>query len=506
MKKFKALAAVAGAVALLAGAGLAPAQAATKKTLTVGMIADVLSFDTTASEFGNRNLYYQAIYDGLLQADPNGNLKPSLATKWNFNTAQTVLTMDLRTDVKFTDGTKLDAAAVVKSLNAFAKGKSPDASNLSSMKSAVAKDADTVVITLKASDPAFLNYLARNAGLISSPKVVGTTKAKTAPVGSGPYVLNKLKTKFGSTYTFTKNPNYWNKSAQKFETVVLKYIQDPTALNNALKAKQIDAGNLADNASITELMAAGLKFETSTLDWVGLSFVDRSGKLGSAIKNEKVRQAINFAFDRKALLKSIGSGYGTVTTQVFAPKSAGYQSSLNSYYTYNPTKAKALLTEAGYPNGLTLSMPSFTFFLGDAPFALIADQLKAVGITVKWTESNPATFFDDLLAPKYPAFLMFLEQSPNDWQAINFLMSKTAVWNPEKFSDSTSEALIEKIRKSNASTRPALLKQLNKYIVEEAWYAPFYVKQTTFAHNTQVSVKMQAGNAVPYLSSFAPTK
>lgn len=505
MKKFKALVAVA-ATAALALTGVTASDAATKKTLTVGMIADVASFDTAASEYGNRNLYYQTIYDGLLQADPNGTVKPMLATKWSFNAAQTVLTMDLRTDVKFTDGTKLDAAAVVKSLNAFKAGKSPDASNLASMKSVVAKDADTVTITLSASDPAFLNYLARNAGLISSPKVVGTTKAKTTPVGSGPYTLNKLKTKIGSVYTFSKNANYWNKSAQKFDTIVLKYIQDPTALINALKAKQIDAGNLASNDSITELMAAGLKFETNTLDWVGLSFVDRSGNLNSAIKDVKVRQAINFAIDRKALLKSIGSGYGTVTTQVFAPKSAGYNASLNNTYTYNPTKAKALLAEAGYANGVTISMPSFTFFLGDAPFALIADQLKASGITVKWTEANPATFFADLLAPKYPAYLMFLEQSPNDWQAINFLMSKTAVWNPEHYSDATADALIEKIRVSTAAARPALLKQLNKYIVDQAWFAPFYVKQGTVAHNSDVTFKMQAGNAMPYLSSFAPTK
>jgi len=504
MNKFKAFLAVSAAAAL-ALTGVTASDAATKKTLTVGMIADVNSFDTTASEYGNRNLYYQTVYDGLLQATPDGGLKPMLATKWSYNAAQTVLTLDLRSDVKFTDGTKLDAAAVVKSLTLFSKGKSPDASNLSSMKSAVAKGAQ-VVITLKASDPAFLNYLARNAGLISSAKSVGTAAAKTTPVGSGPYTLNKLKTKFGSTYTFVKNANYWNKAAQKFDTVVLKYIQDPTALNNALKAKQIDAGNLASNDSITELMAAGLKFETNTLDWVGLSFVDRSGNLNSAIKDVKVRQAINFAIDRKALLKAIGSGYGTTTTQVFAPKSAGYNASLNNTYTYNPTKAKALLAEAGYANGVTISMPSFTFFLGDAPFALIADQLKASGITVKWTEAAPATFFNDLLAPKYPAYLMFLEQSPNDWQAINFLMSKGAVWNPEHFSDATSEALIEKIRTSTAAARPALLKQLNKYIVDQAWFAPFYVKQGTVAHNSDVTFKMQAGNAMPYLSSFAPTK
>jgi peptide/nickel transport system substrate-binding protein len=505
MSKFKALVALALTAALLTG-GVTASHAATKKVLTIGEIGDLVSFAASKAEAGNRVHFYQAPYDSLLAVTPDGTLKANLVTKWAYDASATKLTLTLRKGVKFTDGTSLDAAAVVKNLNAFQKGESPDASNLSAMTSAVAKGKTQVNITLKAADPAFLNYLARSAGFIESPKQIGTAAEKATPVGSGPYVLNKAKTKSGSVYTFDKNKNYWNKSVQKFDTVVLKVISDQTAMVNALKSGQVDAANLASNDVISELMASGLQFETNTLDWVGLSLVDRTGKLGSPLDNVKVRQAINYAFDRKALLKTIGSGYGSVVEQVFAPKSAGYDAKLNSTYTYDVAKAKSLMAEAGYAKGFTMDMPSLTAFLGEAPYTLISDQLAAIGIKVKYTEEPFSTFFGNILAPKYPAYLMFLEQSPNDWQFIQFLVSRTAVWNPDKYGDATSDALIAKIQVANDKSRPALLKQLNKYIVEQAWFVPFYVKQGTQAHSKSVKVKMQAGNAIPYLLSYAPTK
>lgn len=505
MSKLKALAAVAVAGALIMG-GSVPATQAAGKSITIGEIGDITSFTVRDSQFGNLNLFYQAVYDGLLQADSTGKVIPSVATSWKYDSSNTVLTLKIRSGLKFTDGTKLDAAAVVANLKRFSTGVSPDKSNIDSMKSAVAKGADTVVITLKDTDPAFLNYLARNAGLLESPKNFTNAAAKTSPVGSGPYTLNKAKTKFGSTYTFVKNPGYWNAKAVKFDTLVLKVIADPTAAANALKAGQIDGINIANNAVLPSLAAnKNIKYVKHYLDWSGFSFVDRSGKLGSPIKNVKVRQAINMALDRPALLKAIGEGFGVVTQQVFPSYSAGYVKSLDSYYKYDVAGAKKLLAEAGYPNGFTISMPSITAFTGPAKPALMAAQLKAIGITVDYTDESFATFFTNLLTPKYPAYWMQLERSANDWQHLNFLISETAVWNPEHYSDAKSANLIGRIQSASPSARPALLKQLNTYIVEQAWFAPFYAAQGTFAYNSKkFSVKDQPGNAVPYLFNFTP--
>lgn len=502
--KIKSLVAVAATAALVLGT-VSGVSAATK-TLTVGLIADIQSWAAAESQFGNLNLPYQSVYDTLLLADPNGNIKPNVATAYKYDKAGTTLTLTIRSGIKFTDGTALDAAAVVKNLNAFKAGKSPDASNIADMKSATAKGKNTVIIKLSDVNPAFINYLARNAGLLESPKAIGGASAKTTPVGSGPYVLNKLKSKVGSIYVLNRNANYWNKAKYPYDTISYKIIADPTAMVNALESGQVDAANLANNDVITELMANGLKFETSTLDLVGIYLVDRTGKLGSPLNNVKVRQAINYALDRKALLKTIGSGYGTVVEQPFAPKSPAYIPSLNSTYSYDPAKGKALMAEAGYANGFTMEMPSIVAFLGEAPFTLISDELKAIGIKVKYTEEPFATFFPHILAPVYPGFLMFLEQSPNSWQFIQFLLARNAVWNPDKYGDATSDKLLDQIQHSTGATQVKYLKQLNTYMTQQAWFAPFYVKQTTFAHNSSVKVTMQAGNAVPYLTSFKPAK
>jgi peptide/nickel transport system substrate-binding protein len=505
MSKLKSLLAVTVAAGLALG-GVTATQAAPTKTLTVGLMADINTFAASGAEFGNRVLPYQAVYDTILAADPKGNLKPNLATKWAYDKAKTTLTLTLRPGIKFTDGTPVDAKAVVANLNAFKAGKAPAASYLTSMVSAKAKGNTQVVIKLSDVDPAFIQYLARESGLVESPKKIGAADEKTNPVGSGPYIYNKLKSKFGSVYVFNRNPKYWNKGAYPYDTVIFKPITDPTAMVNALKTKAVDGANVASNDSLAELKASGLKMEAHYLDWSGFTFADRTGAQKSPIANVKVRQAINYALDRNALLKTVGAGYGKVTMQVFSPESPGYDAKLNSYYKYDLTKAKALMAEAGYADGFTLNLPSLTAFLGEGPFTLMSDQLKAIGITVKYTEEPFSTFFADILTPKYPMYWMQLEQSPNSWQFLNFLVTKTAVWNPDHFGDATSDALIEKIKTSTGAAQAKSLKALNSYIVKQAWFAPFYLSQGNFAHNASVKVTSQAGNAVPYLTGFKPAK
>ena len=82
----------------------------------------------------------------------------------------------------------------------------------------------------------------------------------------------------------------------------------------------------------------------------------------------------------------MSDGYGSVTTQVFPTNSPGYESSLNSYYSFDPAKAKQLLAEAGYPHGFTLDMPSITAAFGEATYALIQAELANIGIKVNYTD------------------------------------------------------------------------------------------------------------------------
>jgi len=310
--------------------------------------------------WGNESLYNQAVYDSLLQVSPAGVIEPHLATAWSYNAAKTVLTMTLRTGVKFTDGTPFDASVAAQNLEAFHKGTSNNASFLINMASAAAVSPTTLVIRLKQPDPAFLTYLAQAAGSQESPKAWKSPTAATVPVGSGPYVLDTKATVVGSSYVFTANPNYWDKPEQHYSKIVMNVYTSATTVLDAIEGGQVNAANTFDDTTIPQIQNAGFAVYPLQLNWAGLSLADRNGRMSGPLGNVKVRQAINYAFDRAALLKDMSEGYGSVTSQVFPTSSPGYERSLDSYYSFDPAKAKQLLAEAGYPHGFTLDMPSIT--------------------------------------------------------------------------------------------------------------------------------------------------
>ena len=478
-------------------------SSAASKTLTLGLIVPATTFVAADMNFANESPYGQAVYDTLLKADPDGKVVPSLATEWKYNDTKTQLDLTLRSDVKFTDGAAFNADAAVQNLKRFQAGNSPNKSFLVSMADAKAVDPTHLQITLKQADPGFLNYLTQNAGMMGAPSAFTKSDAKTNPVGSGPYILDPKSTVIGSSYGFNKNPNYWDKASQHYDKLVLKVYNDPTAMLNAVKGKQINGAKLINNDFIDQIKGAGYSLAEWEQDWTGLLLLDRAGKMNPALKDVRVRQAINYAFDKEALLKAYGKGYGTVTSQIFPPTSPAFDSGLDSKYPHDVAKAKALLAEAGYPNGFTLAMPT-TQRAGTALYPLITQSLKDVGITTELTDAG-TNFIANVLAPKYPASWLALQMDPTDWQIINFELSAAATFNPFKYTDPKVTELIGRyLAATSESDATAAVKELNAYVVDQAWFAPWYRVRSNYATDPTTEVKAQIGNAYPYLWNFKP--
>ena len=501
MKKIAASAA-ALAIAITGFAGVPAAQAA-GTTLTYGVIADIKSFEVEVAENGNRAPFYQAVYDTLLYKQPNGTLIPGLAVSVKADKSGKVITAMLRKGITFTNGEAFNAAAVAKNIMAFKNGSGVGAALASSLLSAKAKNATTVVFTLKELDPAFIGNLSGPMGMVQAPSTIGTAAAKTNPVGTGPYMVDTAATVTGSTYVFKSNPKYWNKSRRHFDNLIVKVITDQTAQVNALKAGQIDAINLNDKTAVASLKAAGFKFSTQQLDWSGLTLVDKGGRMGTPLKNVKVRQAINYAFDRKAAVQVMGNGFGVATNQIFASYNKAYVKALENSYPYDVAKAKQLMKEAGYENGFELSMPSLSA-LSATTWQFMKDQLAQINITVKYSDVPLTEFFTQILTPKFPAFWMQLERNSDDWALLKFMVNRDSIWNPSGYGDATADALIEKIRASSGPAQTKLLQQLNTHMVKEAWHVPLYAVDMQFAYNSKVKVQTQAGNAVPFLYNIRP--
>jgi peptide/nickel transport system substrate-binding protein len=275
-----------------AGAG-SSAVAAT--ALTIGTIQDVRSWDPAQAHVGHVLQPYQAVYDTLILRQPDGKLSPMLATEWKYNSTNTKLTVDLRTDVTFSDGAKFDAEAAKANMDHFKTANGPQMAQLASVKDVSVVDADTIDINLSTPDPALEYFLSQAAGLMGSPKALGTEGIKTEPVGSGPYVMDKAASVKDSQTVFTARKDYWNKDLQKYQRLTFKILTDLTARTNALVSGQVDA-TILDPKNGKQAEGAKMKLAANEVDWQGLLLLDRDGAKNPALANVKVRQAINYAF------------------------------------------------------------------------------------------------------------------------------------------------------------------------------------------------------------------
>jgi len=192
-----------------------------------------------------------------------------------------------------------------------------------------------------------------------------------------------------------KNDDYWDKGVPKLSSVTFRFIGDPEAQAAALRAGDIDG---FPNFAAPELFGEFQKdarFKT-VIGATPRKLVAGLNNAKPPFDNVKVRQALMSAIDRKAVVDGAFSGFGTPIGSHFAPTDAGYID-LTGVLPYDPKKAKSLLAEAGYPNGLTITIKapqmSYTTRAAEVMQAMFAD----VGVTLKIVPSEfPAKWIDEV--------------------------------------------------------------------------------------------------------------
>ncbi|WP_104092167.1 ABC transporter substrate-binding protein [Arthrobacter sp. GMC3] len=469
--------------------------------LTLGTLQDVRSWDPAQAHVGHGLQPYQAVYDSLILRQPDGKLVPMLATEWTYNADQTALTLKLHDGVTFSDGAAFDADAVKANMDHFKKANGPQMSQLASVQDVKVVDKSTVELDLSVPDPALTYFLSQAAGLMGSPKALETEGIKTEPVGSGPYVMDKASSVKDSVSVFNARDGYWNKDLQKFSKVTFKILADVTARTNALVSGQVDA-TLLDPKNGKQAEGAGMKLETNQVDWQGLLLMDRDGTKNPALKDLRVRQALNYAFDRKTMLDQILLGQGTVTSQPFGKESGAWVESLENKYNYDPAKAKSLLKEAGYETGMTLDVPSFPGF--EPILAVMKQQLSDVGVTLNVGAAVMNTFTADVAAQKFTSMYFSLFQG-EPWVAINQMINTNALYNPFKSTSPELKAMIDAVQ-TGGDNSSKLAQKVNEYVVDEAWFVPLYRVNQMYYHNNKITVTPQIQMAVPAIYNYAPAK
>jgi peptide/nickel transport system substrate-binding protein len=471
-------------------------------TLTLAPIVVAQPWDIKDAGLGNNTVYYQPVYDQLFRLNPEAEVGPNLATEWSYDDTLTHLTVKLRDDVTFTDGTKFDATAVQANLMNTKGGTSEAANQLKSVDSVDVVDATTATINLSAPDPSLVPNLGSTAGMMASPKAIGTPGLQTEPVGSGPYTLDMANTTADAKYTFVRNPDYWNPDAFPFDKIVLTPLTDATAVMNALQSGQIDGALVSDPKNVATLQGAGLNIlQYPSGDVGGLYIWDRGGTQVPELGDVRVRQALNYAFDKDAIITTAFNGLGTATTQVFNPDTTAYDESLNDTYPYDPEKAKELLAAAGAED-LVLPMPDLSAFFPSAQAAIV-EQLAAVGVTAQLDTAPADQVINDLLAGKWPVSLFTLA-SFRPWDTIQIQLTPDALWNPLKYEDPTVTDLIAQAQVATGDAQDELFRQINAYTVEQAWNAPWLAVENSFAYSDDVTVTAQKFAIVPGIYNFAP--
>jgi peptide/nickel transport system substrate-binding protein len=318
------------------------------------------------------------VYASITELDAKGDAVPGLASSWQYAPDGRSVTFTLRPGLKFSDGTKLDAAAVKASIERGRnQSDSKIASQLTEISKVVVKSPARFELDLTREDYQIPLLLAGKTGMVVSPTAFGKDAASlsTKPVGAGPFTLSEYVP--DSHADLVRDNGYWDAKDIHITHFSVQDITQPQEILAALESGQVNVaeipGSLAKSAQ-----AAG--FTINAIPALTVAELDLKNTV-APYTNPKVVEAINYALDRQALINTTQFGYGTPAYQPFPKGYVGYVNQLANLYPRDVAKAKQLLAEAGYPNGVNITLTTVADNTREPSSEQIQAQLAQAGIT-----------------------------------------------------------------------------------------------------------------------------
>jgi peptide/nickel transport system substrate-binding protein len=354
-------------------------SAAGSSTLVIANAVRVDTLDPEANSVNESIWMDQNLYSRLLQPNTTGTgLLPDLATSWNISTDGLTYTFHLR-NAQFSDGTPVTASDVVFSIDRSRAFKGGWGFLLTPVKTITAPDPHTVVITLSQKHAPLLADLAMYAySIVPKKEVLAQGKAFFQhPVGSGPFYVTSYKP--DSEIDLARNPHFYG-TKPKISKVKYLIVPNDNTRVLMLESKKADVienppGNLTKQIDSTPGLHVNL-FPSTRVDFIQLD------EHFPPFKKLAVRQALNYAIDRSALVKLAYQG-DAIPGASFMPYKMQYFDSSIAPYPYDPAKAKQLLASAGYPHGFkTFLITVSGDVAGQAEAVVVKSELAKVGITV----------------------------------------------------------------------------------------------------------------------------
>ncbi len=474
-------------------------------------------------QIANVNPYYNQLraglvvahqtMDGLIYREPTDfSLKPALATKWEYMDP-TSIRFTLRQGVVFPDGSKFTADDVVYTINLALTDKQVSVpSNYSWIAGIDKVDDYTVVLHLKKVFPAALEYLAMVTPILDKTyrEKLGSDAFDKLPMGVGPYTITKIDGV--NEIDLVRNEAYYKdapKARPAIAKVAIHEVADASVAQNEIIGGRADWtwNVLPDNVP----KLAGLPFlkteaaETMRVNFLNLDAAGRTDPKGP-LTNQKVRQAVEYAIDRQSIAKNLMQGGSRVPEAPCFPTQFGCDAAAAVKYPYDPAKAKALLAEAGYPNGFDTEIVSFMLPTFEGA---VQNYLKAVGINAKITHLQVQAVIQRSQEGKNPIdFTNWGSYSINDVSAFLPAFYSGALDSGFSTSDFAHDQTLTDLIKAagtttDLDTRKKDYAEAIHRITDEAYMIPMYTGVAFYAYRKEVAFKPWA-DEVPrfYLTSW----
>jgi len=432
------------------------------------------------------NTIRAAIYETLVDRDLEGNFVPGLATSWEVSEDGTEWTFHLRRDVKFHSGKMLSAEDVKATFDRLLNPSYalPLSKIFRVIKSVQIIDDYTVKFVTEKPVADMLARMAYAHAEIIGKEAVEKYGADLDWVedGTGPYKLESYVPE--ESVTLVRFNDYWG-GKPYLDKIVFKVVREDATRVAMLETGQADVVVNVPAADVPRLQAnpnIEIHIEPSSrVAHIGLNCQK------PPFNDVRVRQALNYAIDREAIIKGILKGVGKPAYSIVSPIVWGYYK-VEKYY-YDPQKAKKLLAAAGYPNGFkaTLWTPQGRYFMDKETAVAVQAQLREVGVDVDVRVIDWATYLSLLRKPleesRTEMYLLGWESGTGDIAYILDLVFDSAAWPPESwntmfYKDTAVDVLIDAGKvTTDLKDRHEIYKGLQKLVVDDAPWIFLYVYQ-----------------------------
>ena len=463
-----------------------PAQSSgeTVKTVTWASTSDITGLDPRNGNSTITASILASLYSTLVKTDPQGQIVCDAAESYE-QVDDTTWHFTLRQDVYFTNGTQMTADDVAYTINSLRDSEKHYAlsGDFSFMQVEVLGDFEFNIITDYAfpSLPLRLNYIK----IVPSAYVeeVGDEGFAAAPIGSGPFKF--VSWEKDQKVVLEKNPDYYGEVPQ-IDQLVFRVIPEAADRVAALQAGEVDIICKIPTTQaeyLESLDGISVVGQPSTrVVWLQFNLVGGPTPLDDV----RVRQAINYAVDRDALIAGVLDGYAVKVASISTPEYEGYDPNVQGY-TYDVEKAKQLMADAGYADGFDIECSVSPGLLNSTDVVqAIASQLAQIGINVTIKQEDSATQRDEIGAGTVAP--LFLQGLGGPYCDINLIASigftegaRYCTWVSPEFMDLASQAASE----MDAEKRVALYSQMQQMMVDEAPALWLYQQDTLYAYNSK---------------------